>query len=444
MAECINCKIFGWKQPEDRSIIKSRKEHWHNAHKHHCKYLAKKKELPNAKHNNDTCLVCKEETKVGKKVVSKSNNMTLPCYMSTNNQKFMNIAKNIGVDGIRQYDKLHAKPLGEMTGVYLSKLDATFALMLRILVKMKNTKHIIWSTHKPSVVKMFRILREVRENEWWCQMFTKPGSTQHNGVAFDEFTSIEFVDALKDIDTLDFPTPDSLWTTLKILFSFSYGSMDVAGSLFVDYLGATSMPNEIEEIRMTHMKFHKLWENLLDKMNQGLVPMTTLVDVLCEGNPVQQCHECGVQVTLQAVVVLHGAYRYYPGIPVLMFGTGLAFSLCGDHCCFQKFVRGPFTRARQQMLVLYRRLQWEYGGELCDYCAGISQEVKSHRCATCKTKVYCRVECLEKDKVHLMLCKDGETRKMKPSSGSRREEGKTALEHQLLVGAPLINREGWQ
>ena len=204
------------------------------------------------------------------------------------------------------------------------------------------------------------------------------------------------------------------------------------------------MPNEIEQIRMPHLKFLELWENLLDKMNGGLVPMTTLVDVLCEGNPVRQCHECGVKVTVQAVVVIHGRYHYYPGIPVLMFGTGLAFSLCGDYCCFQKFVRGPFPGARRQMLALYRRLQWEYGGEFCDYCGGISQEVRSHRCAKCKTKVYCGLECLEKDKVHLMLCKDGETRKMKPSSGSRREEGKTALEHQLLVGAPLINREGWQ
>jgi len=458
--ECHNCNTFGWKQPEDRSTIKRcsrcelfwycsdqcQKEHWHNAHKHHCKYLAEKKVLPNAKHNDDTCLVCKEETKAGKKNISKSSNTVLPCYMSTTNQKFMNIPKNIAVDGTPQCDYMLAKPLGEMTGVYLSKVDETFALMMRVLVKMKKTKHIIWSTRKPGAEEMFSILGVVRENEWWCQMTTKPGSNKHNGVSFDEHESVQFIDALKDVDTLVFSSPDLLWITFKILFSFSYGSMNVSGSLFVDYMGASGsgMPNVIEEIRMTHAKFLKLWEDVLDKMKEGLVPMITLVDVLCEGVPERQCFECGVQVTVQAIVVLHGSYNHYPGIPVLMFGTGLAFSLCGKDNCYQSFVRGPFAEARRQMLAVNRRLQWEYGGEFCDYCGGIGQKVRSHRCAKCKTKVYCGVECLNKDKVHLMLCKEGETRKMKPSSESRREEGKKALEDQLLAAAPLISREGWQ
>jgi len=458
--ECHNCNTFGWKQLDDKSAIKRcskcqlfwycsdqcQKEHWHNAHKHHCKYLAKKKVLPNAKHNDGTCLICNKETSVGKKNISKSSNPVLPCYMSTTNQKFMNVPKNIGTDGTPQCDYMLAKPLAEMTGVYLSKVDETFALMLRILVKMKKTKHIIWSTRRSGAEEMFSILGVVRENEWWCQMITKPGSNQHNGVAFDEVASVEFIDALKDVDTLIFPMPDLLWITFKILFSFSYGSMNVSGSLFVDYLGASAsgMPNVIEEIRMTHAKFHKLWEDVLDKMKEGLVPMTTLVDVLCEGDPKRQCYECGVQMTVQAIVVLHGSYHHYSGIPVLMFGTGLAFSLCGKYNCFQSFMRGPFQGARRQMLAVNRRLQWEYGGEYCDYCGGIGQEVKSHRCAKCKTKVYCGVECLNKDKVHLMLCQEGETRKMKPSSESRRKEGKMALEHQLLAGAPLIAREGWQ
>jgi len=460
--ECDNCNTFAWKQPDDKSIIKRcskcqlfwycsdqcQKEHWHNAHKHHCKYLAEKKVLANAKHNDDTCLVCKEETKAGKKNISKSSNPVLPCYMSTTNQKFMNVPKNIGEDGTPQCDYMLAKPLAEMTGVYLSKVDETFAIMLRILVKMKKIKHIVWSsTRKPSTEEMFSILGVVRENEWWCQMNTKPGSNEHNGVAFDEYESVEFIDALKDVDdTLVSPTPDLLWVTFKILFSFSYGSMNVAGSLFADYLGASEsgMPNEIEKIRMPHAKFHQLWEDVLDRMKEGLVPMSTLVDALCEGDPERQCYECGVQVTVQAIVVLHGSYHHYPGIPVLMFGTGLVFSLCGKDSCFQSYLTGPFQEARRQMLAVNRKLQWEYGGEFCDYCGGIGQEVKSHRCAKCKTKVYCSVECLNKDKVHLMLCKEGEMRKMKPSSGSRREEGKMALEKQLLKGAPLIAREGWQ
>ena len=94
--ECDNCNTFAWKQPVDKSIIKRcrrcelfwycsdqcQKEHWHNAHKHHCKYLAEKKVLANAKHNDNTCLVCKEEKSIGKKDISKPSNTVLPCYMS--------------------------------------------------------------------------------------------------------------------------------------------------------------------------------------------------------------------------------------------------------------------------------------------------------------------------------------------------------------------------
>ena len=74
------------------------------------------------------------------------------------------------------------------------------------------------------------------------------------------------------------------------------------------------------------------------------------------------------------------------------------------------------------------RLWWEYCREVCDYCGGVNQEVKSHRCAGCKTKVYCKVECLNNDKVHLRLCQEEERRKMKPSNSSRREKGRVALE----------------
>ena len=93
------------------------------------------------------------------------------------------------------------------------------------------------------------------------------------------------------------------------------------------------------------------------------------------------------------------------------------------------------TRAR--LLKFYARLLGEYVGEECDYCGGFNQEMRSHRCSGCRTKVYCGVECLNKDEVHLTLCKEGVVkRKMKPSSGSRREKGRVAME-EVLSGLAL-------
>ena len=92
--------------------------------------------------------------------------------------------------------------------------------------------------------------------------------------------------------------------------------------------------------------------------------------------------------------------------------------------------------SRTLLMKLYTRLLWEYDGEACDYCGGFNQEVKSHRCSGCRTKVYCGVECLNKDEVHLKLCEQGEKRKREPSSGSRKEKGGMALE-EFLSGLSL-------
>ena len=132
MKFCANCFVFNWKQPT-RNLLKRctgcrefwycddkcQKEHWHNAHKHHCKYIAKKKVMPNARHDDATCLVCKKESMVGKVKVSMSSNPVLPCYMSDVNDNFMNVPKATGRDGAPLCLVMLAMPLAEMTGIYL-------------------------------------------------------------------------------------------------------------------------------------------------------------------------------------------------------------------------------------------------------------------------------------------------------------------------------------
>ena len=83
---------------------------------------------------------------------------------------------------------------------------------------------------------------------------------------------------------------------------------------------------------------------------------------------------------------------------------------------------------RDKLRDFYVKLDFEYSGELCDYCEGMNEDMKSHRCAKCKTKVYCGIECLNKDKVHLMICQEGDTRKQKPSSSGKRETWRKRFE----------------
>ena len=76
---------------------------------------------------------------------------------------------------------------------------------------------------------------------------------------------------------------------------------------------------------------------------------------------------------------------------------------------------------RDKLREYYVQLHFEYSGEFCDYCDGMNGEMKSHRCNKCKTKVYCGMDCRNKDEVHLRLCEEGDTRKHKTSRSGRRE-----------------------
>ena len=103
-------------------------EHWHNVHKKHCKYLSKAKVLPKALHDEDACLVCENERKTGKKEMCSPENPVLPCTLAQTNQELMNSRLPIGS---------WAFPLAEMTGQFLTKVDDTVTIMMRILTKMK-------------------------------------------------------------------------------------------------------------------------------------------------------------------------------------------------------------------------------------------------------------------------------------------------------------------
>ena len=95
---------------------------------------------------------------------------------------------------------------------------------------------------------------------------------------------------------------------------------------------------------------------------------------------------------------------------------------CGKSSCIHRLVSGPYKMIRDKLRDFYVQLHFEYSGEFCDYCEGMNEEMKSHRCNKCKTKVYCGMECRNKDEVHLMVCQEGvDTRKQKPLRSERRE-----------------------
>ena len=204
---CTNCMIFGWKQPDPnvpkictgcRSVWYCdkvcQKEHWYNEHKNECKYLAEKKVKHNAKHDEATCLVCKDEHSIGKEEMSKSSNPLLPCILSKANISLMDMNRDISTD-----EGMPILLLPEMSGKFHNEVEATVTIMMRILVKMKMTKHPLWQCPPASSLleELYRTLWNTRKAIWWIFLkVKKPGPLQGQMMMNQLCFSIFVTDAL--------------------------------------------------------------------------------------------------------------------------------------------------------------------------------------------------------------------------------------------------------
>ena len=172
---CEHCSFFGRKQPDDKSVLhqcsrckllfycseQCQLEHWYNVHKKHCKYLAKEKLLLGARHDETGCLVCKVEMKTGKRKMAKPGNPVLPCTMSSASRQLLEFVVPL------RLGEFAAAPLAEMSGEFLTKAEATVTVMMRLLLKMKLTRHNVWFMNGNISHQLYAMLSACRELCWW-------------------------------------------------------------------------------------------------------------------------------------------------------------------------------------------------------------------------------------------------------------------------------------
>jgi len=436
---CVNCMIFGWEQP-DLNVLKictgcrsvwycdkvCQKEHWYNEHKNQCKYLAKKKVKHNAKHDEATCLVCKDEHSIGKEEMSKKSNPLLPCIMSEANINLMNMNGDIATD-----EGMLSMVLPEMSGKFHNEAEAIVTIMMRILVKMKITKHPLWQCpHSSSVLEeLYRALWKTRKNIWEVLVKEKKPGPLQGQMIMDQYCFSIFskyglpVDLkLKEVNLFDGPTVFKPMKTLEVLMVLLSEGPCVLGMYIVDSIGLQGpLPEELRGTRITFDQFQKMLNNVLNILNRELVPYNRLVmDGLFNGVPEQICNVCEGEVNVRA-----SADVYQPWGSFLYSRT---YSLCQSEICLKARSEDPWI---DSLGYSYLNLTLEYRGEMCDYCGKLNHELRGHRCAGCKTK--CGLECLNKDTVHLMLCdrEKKDERRRKKDSEKRMRDG-TLLFRELM------------
>jgi len=428
---CDNCSVFDWKQPNEDILRrcsgckvvwycgdKCQKEHWYNTHKRQCKYLGKKKVLRQAKHEEPTCLICKEEASVGTEEMLKESNPMLPCTMSRANKQLMNIGESFP-------EELPYAAQAEMTGVFHTKVEATIVTFMRILVKMKMTKHSLWQEPHTAVLadSLYKLLWMGRLNYVANALaYKKPGSLdgqlEFQSVSPELFEGlIKKMNAIEnirlDITGEEVPSLFKPLEIIKVLTAMLTSGVDSISKYAADCVGIVGLPEEIGRIRTTFVQSNKMRDKVLSLLSGGLVPYTRIVlDGLCDGNYVQQCNVCMEEVTVTKVVVEHVLPVPPDGDPVLVLGSGVVYTLCGRETCIDQNRKNPFKAGRKDLREVYRRLFDEYMTELCDYCGKLNHKAKELRCAGCLTKLYCGVECQMKDTYHLQTkCENGGKRK---------------------------------
>merc|ERR1719481_570981 len=330
--------------------------------------------------------------------------------------------------------------LPEMSGKFHNEVGASVTIMMRILIKMKLTKHPLWQCPPTSCVldDLYRALWKTRKAIWEVLLKEKkPGPLQGQMILDQVCFSLIAADGwpvrMKSQETIlcDGPTVFQPMETLKVLTVILCEGYCVQGMYILDSMRTRGLLGLLHEerrgARMTFAQFQKMQNNVLNMLNRELLPFTRLlVDGLCNGVPEQICNVCEGEVNVR-----DSAGVYQPWESLLYNRT---CSLCQSETCLTGRSIEPRTESLGFMLLeLYIRLTYEYDGELCDYCGKHNHDLRAHRCAGCKTKLYCGLECLNKDTVHLMLCdrEKVDVRRRKKDFEKRMRDGRLLLRELL-------------
>jgi len=409
--ECVNCIVFGWKQPKNPTkVLKTcgtcklmkycsqecQSEHWHLVHRKHCKDLAMASTYV---HDSSTCPFC-TDTK------------------NPNRSKKVCFAKMEGFEdsGLITPHSHHPFPLEGLPG---DQSEALIILMQRILLEMKSSKpkHSVYICAIASEqMKQLEEGMEDARSQIWCQRKVHPAKDKTPlfeicGQLFGDTQNLCHNLLVKDLDD-----PDGLWSSLRLVWSIL---IDQHITLCVENFKEPdqSWPSVDDSIQF------KAMVDQLCKVNGKIPPFPKFLEIFCGGSLSQKCSTCNKSITVarvsgqmdfqgrgqmdlqdgggkgQTMIAFHGVATVY----ARSFRSRI-FSCNTSKKCAEK---GMFHSWYDQWTVAVDDQHVRLATNKCDICFKVAFKV--HRCENCCTKQWCSVECRELDwaEGHKNNCKKG-------------------------------------
>ena len=379
---CVNCVAYGWKQAEGKITLRCggcktfyycsrdcQEEHWKKTHRQHCKHLAN---LAGQVHDKESCKDCILQASEGRKIF-KANN---PIYFCTSvNNPELEALSSVATDpGDRSERAIKA--------------------MQRLLVKMQLTKHPGCTLF--DIEKLKSDLEALRVEIYARRLQNPKMATLSLSSPVSLPISAEF-SSERDI----FKT----WDTFKTLCNiFSFLVETRGDQLLKSPEKSLSAKWRLASKKMREGPFLLLVDQILEALEEQVVPHCKLVEIVCQGNLEQNCMVCEKKIVVTRIWSPKGKPTVPAAATVCFFPSeGVTFS-CGSADCEEK--RQDRISAMLWGAVLSSTVT-KLENTRCDICFLCAPVGEVHR-SKCKTKYYCSKTCRRADEdVHKGCCKEG-------------------------------------
>ena len=411
---CANCKLYNWKQPEEKVLRKCgrcqvfaycgkecQEEHWIKVHQKQCKYVGGTKKAEWSEHKKETCQTCIMQGPVGDLVDQ------MGPRQSHDNPNYVCIFEDVNWN-ILPPTYPHPFPL---TSPPEDRIGRILTLAQKLLLKMKLTRNPAWLIGYEEADNLENGFWNLRSELYLDRIIgcnKDPGSVlelysrtfRDSFQAFSKKT-MEYIISEDKLSPKDY----KIWATFALITSLMY---DTA---YLEIESALKSPNSLPKGQRQMSKrdfFFEVADKIIEALDQKLVPHSDLAAIVCGGKTDQNCSHCHKEITISGIFH-RNVNKEIPEVVFNPVQNGVRF-VCGASECWYKersLETEETTCWSFAVLAAYERLN----GTRCDYCFLLAPLVDVHR-SKCRTKNYCSQVCSDSDTaVHKVCCNPDQERR---------------------------------